>query len=55
MAIATINPSTGQLIQSFESLTGAEIDAKLQRAAQTFRATATSRCPSGLGGCSRPP
>ncbi len=37
MAIATINPSTGQLIQSFESLTGAEIDAKLQRAAQTFR------------------
>jgi succinate-semialdehyde dehydrogenase / glutarate-semialdehyde dehydrogenase len=37
MAIATVNPSTGQLIKSFESLTGAEIEAKLQRAADTFR------------------
>ncbi len=37
MAIATDNPSTGELIQSFESLTGAEIEGKLQRAAQTFR------------------
>jgi len=37
MAIASINPSTGELIKSFESLTGAEIEGKLQRAAQTFR------------------
>ena len=37
MAIATVNPSTGQLIKLFESLHGAEIEAKLQRAAETFR------------------
>jgi len=37
MAIATVNPSTGQLIKLFESLNGAEIEATLQRAADTFR------------------
>ena len=37
MAIAIVNPSTGQLIKLFESLNGAEIEAKLQRAAETFR------------------
>ena len=37
MAIATINPSTGQLIKSFESLNAAEIEAKLQRAAEAFQ------------------
>jgi succinate-semialdehyde dehydrogenase/glutarate-semialdehyde dehydrogenase len=37
MAIATVNSSTQQLINLFESLTGAEIEAKLQRAADTFR------------------
>ena len=36
MAIATVYSSTGQLIKSFESLTGAEIEAKLQRAADIF-------------------
>jgi succinate-semialdehyde dehydrogenase / glutarate-semialdehyde dehydrogenase len=38
MAIATINPATGELIRSFEPLAEAQIDAKLQRAAETFRA-----------------
>jgi succinate-semialdehyde dehydrogenase/glutarate-semialdehyde dehydrogenase len=37
MAIATVNPSTGQLIKSFESLSTAEIEAKLQRAAEAFQ------------------
>jgi len=37
MAIATVNPSTGQLIKLFESLNGAEIEATLQRTADTFR------------------
>lgn len=36
MAIATINPATGQLVHSFEPLTSAEIEAKLQLAAETF-------------------
>jgi succinate-semialdehyde dehydrogenase / glutarate-semialdehyde dehydrogenase len=36
MAIATVNPSTGQPIKLFESLHGAEIEAKFQRAADTF-------------------
>jgi len=37
MAIATVNPCTGQLIKLFESLNGAEIEATLQRTADTFR------------------
>jgi len=36
MAIATINPATGQVIKSFEALTAAEIEAKLQKAIETF-------------------
>jgi succinate-semialdehyde dehydrogenase/glutarate-semialdehyde dehydrogenase len=36
MAIATINPVTGQLVQSFEPLTSAQIEAKLALAAATF-------------------
>jgi succinate-semialdehyde dehydrogenase / glutarate-semialdehyde dehydrogenase len=36
MAIATINPATGQLVRTFEPLTDSEIDQKIQRAAQTF-------------------
>jgi succinate-semialdehyde dehydrogenase/glutarate-semialdehyde dehydrogenase len=38
MAIATINPATGQLVRSFEPLTSAQIEAKLQLAAATFAA-----------------
>ena len=36
MAIATINPATGQVIKSFEPLNAAEIEAKLQKAIETF-------------------
>jgi succinate-semialdehyde dehydrogenase / glutarate-semialdehyde dehydrogenase len=36
MAIATVNPATGQLVKSFEPLTDSEIEEKLQRAADTF-------------------
>jgi succinate-semialdehyde dehydrogenase / glutarate-semialdehyde dehydrogenase len=36
MPIATINPSTGELVQGFTPLTGSEIEAKLQCAASTF-------------------
>jgi len=36
MAIATINPATGQVIKQFEPLTAAEIEAKLQKAIETF-------------------
>jgi succinate-semialdehyde dehydrogenase/glutarate-semialdehyde dehydrogenase len=36
MAIATINPATGQVIKSFEPLTAAEIETKLQKAIETF-------------------
>jgi succinate-semialdehyde dehydrogenase/glutarate-semialdehyde dehydrogenase len=38
MAIATINPATGQLIKSFEPLSSAQIEGKLQLAAATFPA-----------------
>ncbi|HXJ14906.1 MAG TPA: NAD-dependent succinate-semialdehyde dehydrogenase [Candidatus Limnocylindrales bacterium] len=36
MAIATINPATGQVIKSFDALTSAGIEAKLQKAIETF-------------------
>src|ERR1044071_3575264 len=37
MAIASINPSTGETLKSFEALTAAQIEEKLQLAADTFR------------------
>ncbi len=37
MAIATINPATGELLKTFEPLTAAEVENKLQRAAEAFR------------------
>ncbi|MGH9943554.1 MAG: NAD-dependent succinate-semialdehyde dehydrogenase [Pyrinomonadaceae bacterium] len=37
MAIATINPATGETIREFAPLTDAEIEAKLKFAADTFR------------------
>jgi succinate-semialdehyde dehydrogenase/glutarate-semialdehyde dehydrogenase len=36
MAIATVNPATGQLMKTFDALTDAEIEVKLQKAADTF-------------------
>src|ERR671933_1674019 len=38
MAIATINPTTGETVKSFEPLTEKEIEEKLRRAAEVFRA-----------------
>ncbi|MFL5805378.1 MAG: NAD-dependent succinate-semialdehyde dehydrogenase [Roseiflexaceae bacterium] len=37
MAIASINPATGETLRTFEPLSDIQIDAKLQRAAETFR------------------
>jgi succinate-semialdehyde dehydrogenase/glutarate-semialdehyde dehydrogenase len=36
MAIASINPATGEVMKTFEPLTAAQVDAKLQLAADTF-------------------
>src|SRR5260370_617153 len=36
MAIATINPATGEVLKTFESLSDAQIEVKLQKAADTF-------------------
>ena len=36
MAIATINPATGETLRTFESLTDLEIEQKIQLAAETF-------------------
>jgi succinate-semialdehyde dehydrogenase/glutarate-semialdehyde dehydrogenase len=36
MAIATVNPATGQLVKSFEPLSDAQIEVKLQKAADAF-------------------
>jgi succinate-semialdehyde dehydrogenase / glutarate-semialdehyde dehydrogenase len=37
MPIATVNPSTGEMVKSFEPLTDAQLEAKLQKAADTFQ------------------
>ena len=37
MAIATMNPATGEVVKTFEALTPAQIEGKLQRAAAAFR------------------
>jgi succinate-semialdehyde dehydrogenase / glutarate-semialdehyde dehydrogenase len=37
MAIATINPATGETIKTFEALTDAQVDQKIQKATETFR------------------
>jgi succinate-semialdehyde dehydrogenase / glutarate-semialdehyde dehydrogenase len=36
MAIATINPATGETLKTFEPLTDAQVDQKIQKAAETF-------------------
>ena len=38
MAIATVNPATGEVLKTFPALTPPEIEAKLQFATETFRA-----------------
>jgi succinate-semialdehyde dehydrogenase/glutarate-semialdehyde dehydrogenase len=40
MAIATINPATGEVIKTFQTLSEAEIEKKLQRAVQVFKSEA---------------
>ena len=37
MPIATINPATGETLRTFDALTAAEVDEKLQRAADAFQ------------------
>ena len=37
MAIATINPATGQTIKTFDALTDAQVDQKIQKATESFR------------------
>ncbi len=37
MPIATINPATGETVQTFDPLTEAEVEGRLQRAAEAFR------------------
>ncbi len=36
MAIATINPATGEIVRKFDALTDAEVDVKITKAAATF-------------------
>ena len=37
MAIATINPTTGEVVKTFDALTPEQLDEKLERASRTFR------------------
>jgi succinate-semialdehyde dehydrogenase/glutarate-semialdehyde dehydrogenase len=42
MAIATINPATGEVVKTFQALSDAEIEKKLQLAAAAFKAERTT-------------
>ena len=42
MTIATINPATGETLQTFEELSGQQLEQKLQLAAETFRSYRTT-------------
>ncbi|WDT75555.1 MAG: aldehyde dehydrogenase family protein [Candidatus Manganitrophus sp.] len=37
MAVATINPATGEIIKTFTPLTDPQIDEKIEKAEETFR------------------
>src|ERR1700687_2672791 len=37
MAIATINPATGEVVKKVDALTDAQVDEKISKAAKTFR------------------
>lgn len=37
MAIATINPATGEVLKKFDALTDAQVDEKIAKAAKTFQ------------------
>lgn len=37
MAIATINPATGEILKTFDALSDAQVDQKISKAARTFR------------------
>jgi succinate-semialdehyde dehydrogenase/glutarate-semialdehyde dehydrogenase len=45
MAIATTDPTTGQVLKTFEPLTSAELEDKLERASQAFRSYRTTSFP----------
>ena len=55
MAIATINPATGETLKTYEPLTDEALEDKIARAAAawaTYRLTTPS---SGSAGCAPPP
>ena len=37
MAIASINPATGEVVKIFDTLTDAQVEERVQRAADTFK------------------
>ena len=45
MAIATINPATGEVVKTFQPLSEAEIERKLQLSVSAFKADSSS-CPA---------
>ena len=54
MAIQTINPSTGEVVKTFDLLTPEEIEARLARAAAGSGHTSGPASVNEPGGCRRP-
>ncbi|MBE7163163.1 MAG: aldehyde dehydrogenase family protein, partial [Williamsia herbipolensis] len=49
MAIATINPATGETVKTFDALNEGELEDKLERAAQAFRGYRLSAVEDRVG------
>ena len=54
MPIATINPATGEVVKTFQPLTEADIEKKLQLAVKIFRSERKLRLPCARSACARP-
>lgn len=48
MGIATINPTTGELVKAFDALTADQLEEKLQRAARAANLEGPAAEPSRL-------
>jgi succinate-semialdehyde dehydrogenase/glutarate-semialdehyde dehydrogenase len=55
MPIATTNPTTGEVVRTFEELSEQELDARLERASVAFRSYRRTSYEQRAGGCARRP
>jgi acyl-CoA reductase-like NAD-dependent aldehyde dehydrogenase len=54
MAIATVNPATGETERTFEPHTDAEVEQRIANASAGFQELSRTRSPTAPAGCGRP-